>query len=108
MKSSWRASVAALGFRLHELGIVSDWHYRHLNIELARRGRANEPAPLARETSAILRKAFAALEEEGTGLRDIARDLCLPPSEIRSLTFGFHALEGGASDRCAELRLVQD
>ncbi|WP_438036372.1 helix-turn-helix domain-containing protein [Sorangium sp. So ce204] len=94
MKQTWRASVAALGHRLHELGLMSDWHYKQFNIELSRRGRHNEPAPLARETSALLRKALAALSEEGIGIRDIARELCMPVSDVQSLSFGLQLVEG--------------
>jgi Zn-dependent peptidase ImmA (M78 family) len=97
MKRTWRASVAAIGYRLHELGLMSDWHYKHFNIELSRRGRQNEPSPLARETSAIIRKALAELAEEGCGLRDIAAELHLPVSELQALSFGMHVVEGGRS-----------
>jgi Zn-dependent peptidase ImmA (M78 family)/DNA-binding XRE family transcriptional regulator len=93
MKLRWRASVSALGFRLHELNRMTEWQYRHFNIELARRGKENEPAPLARETSAIAKKAFEALAGEGTAIRDVARDLHLPVGEVRALTFALHAIE---------------
>lgn len=96
MKKSWRVSVAALGYRLHALGLMSEWQYRHFNIELASRGRANEPSPLSREKSAILSKTLAALAEEGVTLRDVARELCVPVAELRALTFGMHIVEGGA------------
>ena len=110
MKKTWRASVAAIGYRLHELGLMSDWHYKHFNIELSRRGRQNEPAPLARETSMILRKALDELAKEGCGLRDIAKELHLPLSELQSLCFGMHAIEGGGgggSGRRGMLRAVK-
>jgi Zn-dependent peptidase ImmA (M78 family)/transcriptional regulator with XRE-family HTH domain len=94
MKSVWRASVAALAHRLYELHLMSEWQYRHFNIELAQRGKKNEPSPLARETSAILHKTVATLQGEGSGLREISRDLCLPLSELRALTFGLHAISG--------------
>jgi Zn-dependent peptidase ImmA (M78 family)/DNA-binding XRE family transcriptional regulator len=94
MKKTWKVSVAALGYRLHELGLVSEYHYRHFNIELSRRGRRNEPSPLARETSAILRKTLAALAEEGIKLRDIAHELCLPLKELQALVFGLGVVEG--------------
>ncbi|HEX8789846.1 MAG TPA: ImmA/IrrE family metallo-endopeptidase [Polyangiaceae bacterium] len=112
MKRTWRASVAALGYRLHELGMMSDWHYRRFNIELSRRGRANEPAPLPRETSAVLRKAIEALEEDSVGLREIAKEVALPVAELRSLTFGLGVLEGGqagsSTPRRGSLRLVTE
>lgn len=108
LKTQWRASVAALGYRLHAIGRMSDWHYRHFNIELSRRGRANEPAPLSRETSAILEKTLKALEDEGTSLRDIARELHVPVSELRSLAFGLHAVDGrgSVSEPRGQLRAV--
>lgn len=88
---------------------MSDWHYRHFNIELSRRGRENEPAPLLRESSAVLRKVIDALAEEGVGLREIARELSLPVAELRSLTFGLGVLDGGQGGSAAprgSLRLV--
>jgi Zn-dependent peptidase ImmA (M78 family)/DNA-binding XRE family transcriptional regulator len=97
MKRRWRVSVAALGFRLHELGRMTEWQYRHFNIELARRGRENEPCPLARETSAVAAKTFAALAEEGVELRDVARELHIPVGELRALTFGLHLIQSGAA-----------
>ncbi len=110
MKRTWRASVAAIGFRLHELGLMTDWHYRQFNIELSHRGRKNEPEPLPRETSAILRKIFDMLSENGRGIRDIASELHVPMAEIRALTFGLRAIEGEGDrgpDRIRVLRLVQ-
>ena len=97
LKKQWRASVPAIGRRLHELGCMSDWQYRHFNIELSKRGRENELAPLPRETSAILEKTLAALEEEGTSLRDIARELCVPIAELRALSFGLHVVNNAAA-----------
>ncbi|MGH7434836.1 MAG: ImmA/IrrE family metallo-endopeptidase [Polyangiaceae bacterium] len=111
MKAKWHASVAAIGFRLHELELMSDWHYRHFNIELSRRGREKEPEPLPRETSAVLRKAFAELAEEGVDLREIAKDLCLPVAEVRAITFGLGLVDGGkatgSSAPRGSLRLVR-
>jgi Zn-dependent peptidase ImmA (M78 family)/transcriptional regulator with XRE-family HTH domain len=110
MKKSWKVSVAALGYRLHALGLVSDWHYKHFNIELSRRGRSNEPAPLARETSAVIRKALAALDEEGVTLRDIAVELHLPLAELQALAFGLGVVAGDGTNPSAgrgALRLVK-
>jgi Zn-dependent peptidase ImmA (M78 family)/transcriptional regulator with XRE-family HTH domain len=94
MKARWRASVAALGRRLHDLNLMTKWQYDHFTIELSKRGRSNEPSPLPRESSVVLRKALAALAEEGVGLREIARELHLPVAEIRALSFGLQAIDG--------------
>lgn len=109
MKTRWRASVAALGRRLHDLGLMTDYNYTRFNKELSRRGRRNEPAPLPRETSVVLTKALAALAEDGLDIKAIARNLHLPVRELRALTFGLQALEGGHNskgERAPKLRLV--
>jgi Zn-dependent peptidase ImmA (M78 family)/transcriptional regulator with XRE-family HTH domain len=110
MKSTWKVSVAALGYRMHDLGLISDWHYKHFNIELSRRGRSNEPAPLPRETSAVIRKSLAVLAEEGVTLREIARELRLPVAELQALAFGLGVVEGDGtslSPRRGPLHLVK-
>jgi Zn-dependent peptidase ImmA (M78 family) len=94
MKQRWRASVAALARRMRELGLITKWQYEHLTIELSRRGRSNEPAPLPRETSTVLRKALASLSEDGIGVKEIARDLHLPVGEIRAISFGLQVVQG--------------
>ncbi len=46
-KRRWGVSVAALNYRLHKLGIVSEWQNRSLNVELSGRGyRRQEPEGL--------------------------------------------------------------
>ncbi|MFZ5862310.1 MAG: ImmA/IrrE family metallo-endopeptidase [Nitrospirota bacterium] len=110
LKGRWRASAAAIARRLHDLGLMTSYHYTLFNKELSRRGRANEPAPLQRQTSVVLAKALAALAEEGLDLRAIAQALDLPVSEVRALTFGLKPVPGsGQSARSREpkLRLVQ-
>ena len=43
-KKRWGVSVAALAYRLHKLGILSDWQYRGLCIEMNQIGyRTSEP-----------------------------------------------------------------
>ena len=88
LKKPWKVSVAALNYRLHQLGITTDWHYRTLCIDIAKRGyRANEPQPVSRETSQVLSKVFAALRKEGTGKTEIARALSLHPDELDAFVF---------------------
>jgi Zn-dependent peptidase ImmA (M78 family)/DNA-binding XRE family transcriptional regulator len=96
-KSRWRVSTAALNYRMHKMELLSDWHYRELCIELARRGRAREVNPIQRESSQLLHKAFAALRAEGVRRGDIASALSLYPTDLDSLVFGLvmSALDGG-------------
>lgn len=109
MKGRWRASAAAIGRRLHDLGLMKDHPYTKFNKELSWRGRRNEPAPLPRQTSVVLAKAFAALAEEGLDTKAIASALHLPVHEVRALTFGLTAVAGGGIGQAAKrgnLRLV--
>ena len=59
--------MAALAMRLNQLGILPDWSYRGICIELSKYGRTREPnGILERETSAVLDKLFTLLKESGT------------------------------------------
>lgn len=101
LKHVWGVAVSALTYRLHELGILSDWQYRTLFKDLSARGyRRTEPEPMRRETSQIFKKVFETLRAEGTDKRAIARDLRLKPSELNKLVFGlaFMSVDGGALD----------
>jgi Zn-dependent peptidase ImmA (M78 family) len=96
-KAYWTVSVAALAYRLHDVGLVSDWHYRMLCIEIAKRGyRKKEPNEAQRETSQILTKVFAALRQDGITKADIAAALTVYAEELEQLVFGL-ALTGIAS-----------
>lgn len=113
-KAFWTVSVAALAYRLHDVGLVSDWHYRNLCIEIAQRGyRKQEPREAPRETSQVLAKVFAALREDGTTKADIAAALSVHVEEIDQLVFGLAmtAVSSASpklppSPRRAELRVV--
>lgn len=94
LKKFWVVSVAALAYRLHTVGILTDWHYRTLCIEVATRGyRKHEPEESQREASQILAKVFSALREEKVSKREIAAELNVHAEEIEQLVFGL-ALTG--------------
>jgi len=89
LKKYWTVSVAALAYRLHAVGILSEWHYRQLCIELSSRGyRKQEPEEAPRETSQVLAKVFAALRDESVTKRSIAAELHITSDEIEQLVFG--------------------
>lgn len=101
LKKIWCVSVAALAYRYHTLKVLSDWHYRSIYIELARRGYSkSEPLPVAHETSQLISKAFQSLSDEGIHRQDVARELNVSLSELDELllglTFGRH--EGGKKE----------
>lgn len=94
LKKIWSVSAAALIYRLHSLGILTDWHYQSLYIELSARGyRKKEPDEGPRETSQILHKVFTALRTESITRGDIASELCIAVEELDQLVFGL-ALTG--------------
>ncbi len=89
LKKQWIVSVAALAYRLRTLGMISDWHYRTLCIEIQQRGyRQREPEGAQRESSQMLGKVFSTLRDEGVTKTDIARELSVPVDEIDRLIFG--------------------
>jgi Zn-dependent peptidase ImmA (M78 family)/DNA-binding XRE family transcriptional regulator len=82
-KRRWGVSVAALNYRLHKLGIVSEWQNRSLNVELSSRGyRRQEPEGLPPEASALWPQIFTALWQDRITRERIADQLHVPPAEL--------------------------
>lgn len=96
-KARWHVSAMALATRLHHLGLITEWNYRSIIIELGKRGyRRGEPEGIEREKSVVLGKVFSALWEKGFTKADIAGELNLPWAEVEALTFN---LAGQTPDR---------
>jgi Zn-dependent peptidase ImmA (M78 family)/DNA-binding XRE family transcriptional regulator len=114
LKKHWVVSVAALAYRLHTVGILSDWHYQSIYVELSSRGyRKKEPSEAPRETSQLLPKVFSALRDESVSKRDIAGELCVPAEELEQLVFGLTLTglsnsggSGSSGRRPPQLRVV--
>lgn len=88
LKHYWGVSLAAVAYRFNSLGLVSEWSYRSLCIDIAKRGyRTTEPEPMERETSQLLTKVFDILTTQKQGRREIAESLCLNVDDINALTF---------------------
>lgn len=88
LKRRWGVSVAALAYRLHDLGLVSDWHFRTLYMQIAKYGRDREPNPLPRESSVVLKALLASLYDDGYSRARIAAELTLPTIELEHLLSG--------------------
>jgi Zn-dependent peptidase ImmA (M78 family) len=101
-KKKWKVSALNLTKRCHVLGLLTDWQYRSICVELTRRGKKNEPQPMKeRETSQVLEKVFRALKTEGVTKAEVAKELAIPVDELNSSIFGLltlQAIEGEASD----------
>jgi Zn-dependent peptidase ImmA (M78 family)/DNA-binding XRE family transcriptional regulator len=113
-KKIWNVAALALTYRLHDIGMLSDWHYRTTCTELGRRGyRGQEPDGAQRETSQLLTKVFLSLRKKGVPISEVARDLLITPEDLNKYVFGLvlTVLEGnhsgqGEAGRPA-LRLVE-
>ena len=88
-KKRWGVSTAALAYRLHKLGILSDWQYRTFCIQINQRGyRTEEPNGLPREELVIWKKVFTELWSDRISKGQVAADLHLPADELENLVFG--------------------
>lgn len=87
-KKIWKVSLAALVYRLHEAGLIKEWHHRRLWVEMEKLGyRTTEPQGCQREMSQVFEKVFTALREEGVSKAKLARELAWPLRELNALVF---------------------
>lgn len=112
-KRYWKVAAANLAYRLHAVGMLSDWQYRSVFIELGKRGyRSEEPNSIPRETSQVLGKVFKALRQEGRTQASVAAELGFTADELGSLIFGLVLApvageqDAAASRGRADLRIV--
>lgn len=106
-KAKWHVSAMALARRLETLGLVTDWVYRSICIELSKRGfRSREPeSPLVPESSQVLRKVLAALRSNDVTTRKMAAQFGLPLAEFNSYLSGLVVVaEDGAGGGGATAR----
>ncbi|RSS89973.1 ImmA/IrrE family metallo-endopeptidase [Streptomyces sp. WAC05292] len=89
-KRVWKVAAMALTYRLHDLGILSDWHYRKACVELSKKGyRSSEPQGMpGREKSQLLEKVFHMAQSKGISLRHVADELDVTAQELSSWIFG--------------------
>jgi Zn-dependent peptidase ImmA (M78 family) len=105
-KKRWGVSVAALNYRLHKMGVVSEWQNRSFNIEISTRGyRRSEPEGLPPETSVVWPQILSDLWSDRVTRDDIADALHLPAEELSGLLFQSSLVRPVRADH-ADLRLV--
>jgi Zn-dependent peptidase ImmA (M78 family) len=89
LRRYWKVSAVAMVYRLWELSIISEWHYRTWMIELSQRGyRRSEPGGMHPESSRLFKQLFGLMREDGWSLRRIASELSIPEDELDSMVFG--------------------
>ena len=107
LKERWGVSVAALAYRLHNVGFMTDWRYRAMFIEISKHGyRTSEPRPRPPEVSAILSKVLQVNAEEGRTRADIAADLAISLRDLHDITFGLAPVGPDSGDQVA--RAIED
>ncbi len=99
LKQRWRVSVAALAYRLHKLGVLSDWQYRTFCIQMTQRGyRVSEPDGINPEESAVWGKVFSELWSERITKNHIAAELNIPMDEIENMVAGLIGTSQGSRE----------
>jgi Zn-dependent peptidase ImmA (M78 family) len=86
LKNRWGASMAALLRRASTLGVVTDWQYRNLMVEMSALGyRTHEPGDLERENPEFITTLVAGLRDDrGYRLDQLADVAGLLPDEFRN------------------------
>ena len=88
-KRYWKVSIANLTYRMHKIGLLTDWQYRMLFAEIGRHGyRTREPNPAQSETSLVLAKVFDALRAEGITMTQVAKELRIYLDDLSKAVFG--------------------
>lgn len=106
-KARWRVSAMAMAYRLHQLAMLTEWQYKSICIELAKRGfRSAEPGGIERETSVILKKVLSQLWSEKTSKNDVADELNLPLDELEGLVWGLTGADMAPPVRGSRLNIV--
>jgi Zn-dependent peptidase ImmA (M78 family)/transcriptional regulator with XRE-family HTH domain len=91
LKALWRVSLAALIHRAHQLGEISDRHYRTLNIQLNKLpgGRRREPGEFEPERPRLLQHVLAHFQQElGYTGNDLTKLLVVREETLQERYFG--------------------
>ena len=103
-KKRWKVSLAALNYRLHQLSMTTEYHYRQLCIAISNMGaRTNEINSMPRETSLLMAKVLRILADDGVSRSQVAAELSITSTELDAMMFGLTmtVLPGGKTDRDA-------
>ena len=88
-KRYWAVSTANLTYRMHKVGLLTDWEYRTLFAEISRNGyRTHEPNAARGESSQVLAKVFGSLRDDGITMSHVAEELRIYPDELNRIVFG--------------------
>lgn len=91
LKNIWRVSLAALIYRAHDLEVISDRHYRTLNIQLNKLpgGRKREPGEFPPEIPRLMKHVIDHYRSDlGYTLSDLARTMVIDEDTLREKFLG--------------------
>jgi hypothetical protein len=113
-KTRWNVAAMAMAHRANELGLMTEWAYRTVCVDLSRMGyRRGEPNGISHESSMLLTKVLQQLRANRRGLGTNAADLGLSTAEVQAYMIGLTptvldgAHGGGSPARGDHLRLVE-
>ncbi|MFH5824354.1 helix-turn-helix domain-containing protein [Georgenia sp. AZ-5] len=105
-KKRWSVAAMAMAHRANELGLMTEWAYRTVCVDLSRLGyRRGEPYGIPHENSMLLTKVMQQLRDSHRGPTTIAEDLGLSPAEVQAYMMGLTPLlVGGSSGNRTAIR----
>jgi Zn-dependent peptidase ImmA (M78 family)/transcriptional regulator with XRE-family HTH domain len=105
-KRRWRVAAIALAYRLHDLGLLSDWLYYTTCVNLSRMGyRIGEPDGIEREASRLLGQVMSDLWSISGGFDELRSELAVWPQDINDLVFNLApVVVEGDGERTAPIR----
>jgi Zn-dependent peptidase ImmA (M78 family)/transcriptional regulator with XRE-family HTH domain len=103
-KKRWGVSLVALAYRMHQMGLITEHHYKGLCIQISiKGGRTREIDGIPRERSQLLDKMLRMLAQDGVNRSQIARELLVTPAELDEMMFGLTmtAFDGNRKGKAA-------
>lgn len=90
LKSYWRVSLAALIYRANALGVITERHYRTLNMELNKlpNGRKREPGEFPIEQPQLIKSVINSYLEDGYSLNELAHLMVIHEHYLRTKYLG--------------------
>jgi hypothetical protein len=88
-KRRWGVSAIALAYRLHDIGLLTDWLYHTTCVNLSRMGyRSGEPGrSMERESSRLLSQVMADLLKTPGSFNGLCHELAVSSQDINNLVF---------------------
>lgn len=86
LKARWGVSMAALARKARDLGMISEYDYKTLNIEMSKAGyRTREPVHIAHESPALVARCIHRALDSVQDISALAASVHLRPEEFGSL-----------------------